>query len=71
MPQQNGLCQDQPQAILSSTSHFAHAQAIMYECKPVCTSHVEMAEMKTRLQFGETQSKPIILPLSGTQLESE
>ncbi|KAJ7293027.1 hypothetical protein C8J57DRAFT_1210690 [Mycena rebaudengoi] len=32
---------------------------------------VETAEMKTRLQFGETQSKPIILPLGGTQLESE
>ncbi|KAJ7291732.1 hypothetical protein C8J57DRAFT_1212166 [Mycena rebaudengoi] len=33
--------------------------------------HAETAEMKTRLQFGETQSKPIILPLGGTQLESE
>jgi hypothetical protein len=32
---------------------------------------VETAEMKTHLQFGETQSKPIILPLGGTQLESE
>jgi hypothetical protein len=42
---------------------FAHARS--------CVHAAETAEMKTRLQFGETQSKPIILPLGGTQLESE